>query len=88
MAFATSYPLLLADGVFHRKSVEDLERFAMLIETINRGLDNAHTAMDIGDSKRLTEETRRLRLKFLHLLESDSKSEAYVLLARRALRNL
>jgi hypothetical protein len=87
IAFEKSFPHLLGDGVFGRQAVEDLEDFALMIEAINRGLDNAHAARDKHDGHRLLEEVGRNQSKCRDLLEShgpNKEFEAYVTRARRA----
>jgi hypothetical protein len=88
-AFSVSFPALLADGALGTEETTELAGFWAEVQTINRGLDNANTALNSQDSQRLASEAGRLKLKCQQLLggqigSGPSLAATQRLLARHA----
>jgi hypothetical protein len=84
-AFAVAFPSLLADDVLSGAQVDDLECFAIEVDSINRGLDNVHRALENGNGAGEEREVNRLQLKCTNLIEAHDGQDAFVTRARRAL---
>jgi hypothetical protein len=87
--FPVSFPVLL--GCLRAGDVEDLLSFELLVQEINRGLDNVHRALEANDQSRALDERTRLQMKCDKLVNAHGdgqKEEAYVARARRALGRL
>jgi hypothetical protein len=61
LSYQHSFPVLLADGAPNREEVEAVTRFYSQVETLNRGLDQAHVAR--GNQHELDSEHARNILK-------------------------
>ena len=84
-AFAVSFPALLADGAVRKAEIGELAWFWGAVQDINRGLDNANSALNSEQEERLGSETQRLQLKCRELLEGREGDEASLAAVRRVL---
>ncbi len=70
LSYSHSFPVLLADGAPTRPEARSVTQFFNEVETLNRGLDQAHEAR--SDDARLRDEFARNRLKAERLVGSVS----------------
>lgn len=84
-AFATSFPALLADGAVGKAEITELAWFWGAVQDINRGLDNANSALSSEQKQLLASEVDRLKLKCRELLEGRGGTEASLAAVRRVL---
>jgi hypothetical protein len=82
-AFESAFPSLLQDGVLSEEQVRVLERYFGLVQQINRGLDQIHSATERDDQKAIGREMNRLTAKCRKFL-GLSQGESYLSRARWA----
>ena len=74
LTYTNSFPYLLADGALDRGQVDGLILFFNQVETLNRGLDQAHAARSIVDfnerNKAINTEGFRNRTKAKELIDN------------------
>lgn len=77
IAYRTSYPVLLTDGVVSEDEVLIIGRFFQQVEDINRGLDNAADAYKGHESIRQQQEDIRNRHKAKVLIRGESDTVSH-----------
>jgi hypothetical protein len=74
IAFEHSLPALLAEGALKPAELESLMSFGLLVQDINRGLDQAADAAP----RQISDEARRLDVKCRHLIaEPDHEASIH-----------
>lgn len=76
VAFETSFPILLAEGIVTEDELLVLGRFSGQVQDINRGLDSAAEMYKVGDEQRRKKEHNRNCLKVKTLVHDKNGKES------------